>query len=263
MFGLAKKERTTNETDQRAAELVKQREELERDAADRERLKGAAQAATAARERTQAELRRLLTDVDAATDASDDDIARAKGSYRAARDGEGKATAELEAHVAQHNLAARATALALEENFLEQERFAADHQADAALLVTAGAQVATVQARMLTRLREAARRWPTDEALSNGRTLRKRAALPDLSFPAGIFDLGEDVPHVGENAIVKVIWLDHILRAIGEHYPDLLPRDQADTILGRIASTKERGAPRWWPMPHNRWDVHPSRRFGS
>ena len=263
MFG--RKTEPINEFDQRAAELAQQRKDHAAIRQERARLKNKLEQAATEEQRARDRHSLILGNVDADVDISDADREDSRRSVRAARSAKAKAAEELAAHEETHggDLAAREKQLRLEEEYLEQERIQADHREDVKALVQHGCGLADVQARILQRCLEAQRKWPNAETLPDGRTLKKGAALPDVTLPAGFFEAPDATGHAGENVIQRLIWPDHVLRAVAEAYPDLLPPDQAKAILDRIASDKARGAPRWYPRPCTAWDIHPSRRLGS
>jgi hypothetical protein len=260
MFG----KKTTNELDQRAADLAQQGKDLAAISAERKRREAAAQAATAARESARDTHNKLLNDVDANLDASDDDLSRAKRAHQAARDAEAKAAAALTSHMADHgDLAAPAKRLRQEQYHLDQQRVKIADRADVAEIVRLVSDLVPVLARHEQRLQDAYRQWPEAVALPNGRTIERGAGLSDISFPPGIFDVAPTGNHAGENVQVRTVWKDHVLRAVAEAHPDLLPPAEAPAILARIASDKARGGPRWYARGGIGWDIAPGRRLGS
>jgi hypothetical protein len=234
MFGLSDK---TTDVGPHVA-LAKRRAELAKVCEERQRLRSAADRASADRARARGALDRLMNNAEAFTDASTGDLARAKRAHQNSRDTEAAANAALAEHEAAHDIAARTKELDFEAEFLEQQALRVAHREDVANLVKLGSELKNLEARMVSRLRDAQKRWPENsDASSDGRILAKQGGIFDVGLPPGIF-------HPADNAGPLLIWPDHVLHAIGIHYPDLLPTSQAEETLARIASQKARGVPR-------------------
>jgi|ERR1019366_3863628 hypothetical protein len=258
-----KAEPQVNEFDQRAADLAQQGKDLAAIGAERKRREAAVQAATAARGSARDAHNKLLNDVDANLDATDDDRAKAKKAHQAARDAEAKAAATLASHIADHgdqgDLAARATRLRQEQHYLEQQCIKTDDREDAAEIVRLGSELAAVLVRREQRLQDALLKFPEAEVF-DGRQIEKGAGLADIGFPAGTFQTAPQSGHSGENLAVRNIWQHHVLRSVAERYPDVLIATLGDKGAGIVATVQADIAakkPRWRARGGTSWDILP------
>jgi hypothetical protein len=250
-----------NESDQSAANLAQQRKDLAAIGGARERLKAGAQATTAAQERVHAALSRIISDPMTFATTPAAELEAAKQALVASSKATTQAAAALAAHEAEHgDLAARGKQLLQEEHFLEQARNRAADQDDAATLVDLGSKLAAVHARMESRRRDAVRRWPEAEVLSDGRVIEKFGGLVNIGFPDGIFQLAPQSGHSGENLAVRTVWDHHVLRSVAERYPDVLIAalgDEGSSIVATVQADIAAKKPRWRARGVTSWDILP------
>jgi hypothetical protein len=134
----------------------------------------------------------------------------------------------------REGLEPRRESIAAERMQLSQALIVAAERADVARLLELGFEVEAIAQRQLQR-----------------RADRVNANLPFVGFPAGAFC---PIIAVGEK---RSIFRDDFLPAVAAAYPDLLPQDQAEEIVGRACSALAAGvlwfagSPSWHASPMN------------
>lgn len=211
----------------KSEELAAQNQALSTDAAERRRLEGAKNQATAAYQQARDSHNRLLNDVDANIDATDDDRAKAAKSHKNARGAMAKAVAALAAHeTATGDLTERAQKLGARGHDLAKDRARLAHRAIVEKKLRVALQLEALEAEEHRIVAEA-------PAGTN---------LVPCTFVRGIFrpvvtGLGPDCP--------KAIFRDDVIRSIAAIYPDLvteaLPADEAGGIFAAIERDCQKG----------------------
>jgi hypothetical protein len=247
MFG--RKTAPTNELDQIGSELASQRKELSDDSAQREQLKAAVYRLGAEFERARAELHQADSP-ERRVDDPPEKLEQIRETFRATRAAQEKATTALSAHEQEKgDLIARGKQLRGEEEYLEQQRVKAADYANVAEIVELGCKLKAALDQRDARLQEAYRRWSQDEATESGRIKRGAGLHRFIGFPGGIFTQVA----VHEGWIARSIFQDHLLVAVFDAYPDLVPPELAAVVAERAEKRPRNLAIAsigWNPSPH-------------
>jgi hypothetical protein len=118
----------------------------------------------------------------------------------------------------------------LDSPVLEPDRLKVDQRADVALMVALGGRLAEVSERIAARSCEASRRFPR--------------LLPDVAFPAGVFD------YTPRRA--RSMWVAGVLAGIFRQYPDLVPVDLHEAVRSVIQKPRFHPIVQWVENPDQR-----------
>lgn len=243
-----------------ASEVERRREDLQSLAAERARLNAAAAQASERCDTCRAALEHAINDADAAVDMGPQDLERLKREYEASRLARDKTVSGVMAFDERHgDLTAQLKQLTLEEIYAAQQQAVAEFRAVVAEAAVHGQRFAAGLAEIERRIVEA-QKWKTEETLPDGRVIRLGAGIPKtLGFPVGIFLLPPSRPAEAP-PLARSIWMDHFVRGVAEFDASLLPEEIRQPTLQKIATDKQRQAPRWFARPVLLWDVFPALR---
>jgi|SRR5579871_19216 len=207
--------------------------------------------------------------------ATPEQIASARERVKADRDALQAAQACRESNPdTDEGLGALTKELAEEREFLEAELMKAHYELAVEKYVVDLLVLVKSHDALFAQFAAANKRYPEAVTLSDGRTIKRRAGLPDLFLPAAIVhNPPADFYSGADGLIAGTLVQRHILRGVGEYYPhlllkiarehhDLLTEAEASAILEKIEADRRRGSPRWWPAPYRNYGLQPFAWFG-